>query len=143
VAIDPTGRLDAHGKWLAEDGARRILISAAPVDVPRGVELVRLPARDGQIAPTAIVDALFARGLCRILVEGGARTVAGFIQNGCIDRLHVLIAPVIIGLGRTGLDLPPAPELALALRPRAQAHVLGGGDVLFDCDFADYRRQSN
>jgi riboflavin-specific deaminase-like protein len=136
VVIDPSGRLDGAGKWLTEDGARRILISAAPVAAIPGVERIELPLQNGRIAPKAIVAALFARGLRLLLIEGGARTLAGFIEAGCVDRLHVLIAPVIIGSGRAGFELTPAPALAQALRPRATVHILGGGDVLFDCDFS-------
>jgi riboflavin-specific deaminase-like protein len=136
VVIDPSGRLDRCGKWLARDGARRIIVSAADVQAPLGAEVARLEARDGVIPPKAIVDALFALGLKRILIEGGARTLALFLESGCIDRLHVLVAPVIIGSGRAGLDLAPIQRLDMALRPRAAIHVLGGGDVLFDCDFS-------
>ncbi len=143
AAIDPSGRLSGEGKWLAKDGARRILISGANVDAPEGVELIRLDAPGGMIPPGAIIEALFAKGLRRLLIEGGARTIGGFIEAGCVDRLHVLIAPVIIGSGRSGLDLTPIQKLELALRPRTKAHLLPGGDVLFDCDFSTCRRCSN
>lgn len=135
VVIDPRGRtLGTCRKWLAEDGARRILIGCCP-SVPAGVEQVRLGG-DGPIAPAEIIRALHERGLRRILIEGGPRTIAAFLDAGCLDRLHVLIAPVIIGSGRPGLDLPPEPELALARRPQADIHLLGGGDVLYDCDLS-------
>ncbi|WP_457798177.1 RibD family protein [Methylocystis sp. S23] len=143
VVIDPAGRLDRNGKWLAQDGARRILVTATDAMTPDGVETVRIEAQNGVIPPAAIIDALYARGLRRILVEGGARTVAAFLESGCIDRLHVLVTPLIIGSGRTGLDLPPIQRLDLALRPRSEVHVLGGGDVLFDCDFSDRRQGAN
>ena len=131
VAIDPSGRLDGHGNWLAEDGVRRFLVTAASIAAPPGAEHVRLDAHDGIIPPRAIVEALFGQGLRRILIEGGARTIAAFIEAGCVDRL---------GSGRPGLDLSPIEKLELALRPRMQAHLLGGGDVLFDCDFSTYRK---
>jgi diaminohydroxyphosphoribosylaminopyrimidine deaminase / 5-amino-6-(5-phosphoribosylamino)uracil reductase len=142
VAIDPGGRLDKAGKWLTEDGARRILISSAPCAAGPGVERIEPPSRDGRFAPRDIVEALFARGLRRILIEGGARTLAAFIEAGCVDRLHLMVAPIIIGSGRAGLDLPPVAALAEALRPRVNVHILGGGDVLFDCDFSSAAEQS-
>jgi riboflavin-specific deaminase-like protein len=143
VAIDPRGRLDGAGKWLVDDCARRFLISATAVVAPPGAELVRLDASGGMIAPGAIVEALFARGLRRILIEGGARTIAAFIEAGCLDRLHLLVAPMIIGSGRPGLDLLPIQSLESALRPHTQAYLLEGGDVLFDCDFSNRRQLSN
>jgi riboflavin-specific deaminase-like protein len=144
VVIDPSGRFGtAAGKWAAEDGVRRILISAVPARVLPGVEPIQLAAMDGRIAPKAIVEALFARGLRRLLIEGGPRTLALFIEAGCIDRLHVLITPVIIGSGRPGFELSPVPELKAARRPRTKVYHLGGGDVLFDCDLSTCPRQSN
>jgi riboflavin biosynthesis pyrimidine reductase len=144
VAIDPKGRLNCAGKWLAEDGARRFLITAANVAAPPlGAELLSLGAPAGMIPPAAIVEALFAKGLRRILIEGGARTIAAFIEANCLDRLHLLVAPMIIGSGRPGLDLSPIQSLEFALRPHTQAHLLEGGDVLFDCDFSSCRQFSN
>ena len=84
--------------------------------------------------PANIVDALFAQGMRRILIEGGARTISTFIDAGCVDRLHVLVAPMIIGSGKTGLDLAPIATLDMALRPAMRVYVLDDGDVLFDCD---------
>jgi diaminohydroxyphosphoribosylaminopyrimidine deaminase / 5-amino-6-(5-phosphoribosylamino)uracil reductase len=143
VAIDPKGRLGFDGKWLAEDGARRILVSAAEVDVPSGVELVRVPAPNGFMAPRSIISALFARGLRLLLIEGGAKTIASFIEANCVDRLHALVAPIIIGSGRPGLELSPVQRLEAALRPHTRAHLLEGGDVLFDCDFSNCRSRSD
>ncbi len=144
VVIDPTGRLGVDSKWLAKDGAPRILVTAAEIAPPaEDVELIRIEASSGLIAPGAIIEALFARGFRRLLVEGGARTIAAFIESGRVDRLHALIAPIIIGSGRPGLDLAPIQRLDLALRPRAEVHLLGGGDVLFDCDLSHCRPQTN
>ncbi len=143
VVIDPRGRLGSGGKWLAEDGVPRFLVTGEAVEPPGGAKLLRLAAHGGRIAPAAIVEALFVRGFQRILVEGGPRTIAAFIEDGCLDRLHVLVAPVIIGSGRAGLELPAEPRLSLALRPNATPYLLGDGEVLFDCDFAAYRRNAS
>lgn len=133
VVIDPRGRITS-GKWLAEDGARKVLVSIGD-HAPQGAELLRLPATDGRIAPADIVAALYSQGLRKILIEGGATTLSAFLAAGCLDRLHVLVAPVIIGSGRPGLELAPEPCLGKALRPRTEAYPLGGGEILFDCDF--------
>jgi riboflavin-specific deaminase-like protein len=138
VVIDPSGRLGSNYKWLARDGVKRLLISAAG-RAPHGAELVRLPAEKGVIAPAAIIAALFEMGLKRILIEGGARTISAFITAGCIDRLHILMAPVIIGSGKMGIELPPVAELAKALRPTTSVYPLAGGETLFDCDFSAAR----
>ena len=60
--------------------------------------------------------------------------MSAFIDAGVVDRLHVLVAPVILGSGKTGLSLAPIARLSEARRPPAAVYVLADGDVLFDCD---------
>ena len=140
VVIDPNGRLPSSARLLAADGSRRVVVSAveAPAALPAGVEVVPLPAREGQLAPAAIVAALAARGFRRILIEGGADTVSRFVAAHCLDRLHVLVAPIILGAGRSSLTLPPIERLDEAMRASMRVHNLGG-DVLLDCDLSAQR----
>ena len=73
--------------------------------------VLRLPrAREG-LDIAAVVAALAARGLRRILVEGGGITVSRFLAAGALDRLHVTIAPLLIGSGIPAFTLPEAAEL--------------------------------
>ena len=136
VVIDPAGRLRGPAKWLDTDGTPCLLVTredAASFAIP-GVEQIRLPATDAGLSPQAIIDALFTRGFRKILIEGGAKTISTFLDAGCLDRLHLLIAPIIIGSGRNGLDMKPIDDLAHALRPRTTFHVLGQNEILIDCD---------
>ena len=134
VVLDPSGRLPPNAKLLNNDGAQCFVINAEGSSAAAPCEQLILPRENGKIAPGAIVTRLFQLGLKRILVEGGASTVSLFIDAGAVDRLHLLVAPLIIGSGKTGLQLPPVDRLCDALRPQANVHVLDDGDVLFDCD---------
>jgi len=134
VVIDPSGRLPLAPLCMAEDGARRYVVRAVDAPVPAGVEEIRLPRLDGLCAPKAVVDALFGLGFRRLLIEGGAWTVSAFLAAGMLDRLHILVAPVILGSGKPGLALPPIISLDEAMRPATTIHPLPDGDVLFDCD---------
>ncbi len=67
-------------------------------------------------------------------MEGGARTIANFMEAKALDRLHVLVAPVIIGSGKQGIELSPISDLKDALRPPVRVWPFPDGDVLFDCD---------
>jgi diaminohydroxyphosphoribosylaminopyrimidine deaminase / 5-amino-6-(5-phosphoribosylamino)uracil reductase len=140
VVIDPTGRLPPSARVLVEDGARRLVVvgkQVAPA-LPDGVEMVRLPAPDGKIPPPAILAALVERGLQRLLIEGGADTVSRFLAAGCLDRLHVVIAPIIIGDGRPSVRLPAIERIDEALRAPMRVHLLGD-EVLLDCDLSAHR----
>jgi diaminohydroxyphosphoribosylaminopyrimidine deaminase / 5-amino-6-(5-phosphoribosylamino)uracil reductase len=141
VVIDPNGRLPAAARALRDDGVRRLVITAkdAGTQPPAGIEHVALPSAQGRLDPSDILRSLAARGLSRILIEGGPATVARFLEARCLDRLHVVVAPIILGGGRSSLDLAPITRCEEALRPRTVTHVLGN-EVLFDCDLSAQRR---
>ncbi len=141
VVIDPGGRLPATARAFRDDGVRRLVVTAegACPQSPVGVEHVALPAVCGHLDPQDILRSLAARGLRRILVEGGPATVARFLEARCLDRLHVVVSPIILGGGRSSLDLAPISRCDEALRPHAITHVLGN-EVLFDCDLSAQRR---
>jgi riboflavin-specific deaminase-like protein len=139
VVLDPRGRLAPTARLLADDGVRRLVVTAQGVrcELP-GVEVLALPAEDGRIAPAAILAALAEAGLRRLLIEGGPETLSRFLAAGCLDRLHVVVAPVIIGDGRSSFSLAPIDSVDQALRPPMRVHLLDG-EVLFDCDFTARR----
>ena len=141
VIIDPKGRLPATARALRDDGVRRVVITGGGLGAPppAGVERVTLPLAQGHFDPCDILASLAACGLRRILIEGGPATVARFLEARCLDRLHVVVAPIILGGGRSSLDLAPITHCDEALRPRTVTHVLGN-EVLFDCDLSAQRR---
>ncbi len=140
VVIDPKGRLPSDARVLTEDGVRRLIITVEGKDstATGGAEIVALPAVGDRIAPATILAALAKRGLRRILIEGGANTVSAFYAAGCLDRLHVMVAPIILGDGRASFILPSLERADQAERLLVHAHQLGD-EVLFDCDLSAYR----
>ncbi|MGY2052112.1 RibD family protein [Methylobacterium sp. JK268] len=133
VILDPSGRIPPHAQCLQPDGTRRILVCRPGAPVPPGAEALRIEG-PGAFPPRAVVASLGRLGFARILIEGGARTISAFIDAGAIDRLHVMVAPLLLGSGRTGLDLQPIVALREARRPATRSYLLPDGDVLFDCD---------
>jgi len=73
-----------------------------------------------------------------MLIEGGSHTVSRFLAAGCLDRLHIVVAPIILGAGRGGVALEPVTSCDEALRPPMRLHRLDG-EVLFDCDLSGRR----
>ena len=140
VVIDSRGRLPGSAKVLAADGVRRLVVTAAgsQLALPDGVKIVALPSPDGRLAPADILTALAGHGLRRILVEGGADTVSRFMTAGCLDRLHVMVAPTILGSGRASFDLLPIARADEAVRFPVRVTQFNG-DVLFDCDLSAQR----
>lgn len=134
VVIDPGARAPGTSRCFWDDGVARYCVVATERIVPVGVWPIVVPREGDAIPPEEIVAALFARGMRRILIEGGAETISRFIDARMVDRLHVLLAPVILGSGHNGLNLKPIATMAEAMRPAARVHVFGDGNVLFDCD---------
>lgn len=134
VLIDRQRRAGTDLAMLKPDGARRIVFGPPRDDDPADVECVPVTPT-GAIAPADILSALADRGMKRVLVEGGAATVSQFLDGAALDRLCVLVGPMIIGSGPVGLNLPAIETLDGAHRPHVTFAELGDGDVLFDCRF--------
>lgn len=140
VVIDPNGRVDPDLRLFRRDGARRILVTGGvhPNGLDPDIEIVTVAPSAGGLSPRAIIAALSRIGLKRLLIEGGAQTVSRFVAAGALDRLHVIVAPFLIGAGPSGLTLPDTRTLADGIRPPTKIYSLGE-DVLFDCDLSGRR----
>lgn len=101
-------------------------------------EVLRLPrAPTGGLDVAATLQALAERSLRRIFVEGGGITVSRFLAAGALDRLHVTVAPLLIGSGIPAFTLPPC-ALSDSLRFSWSVHRLGD-DLLLDIPLARRR----
>lgn len=118
VVLDTERRLDDNYRvfrappttlvFCAADTTGPGFVGQAPV--------IRVPrAREGLDLPS-VVAALAGRGLRRVFVEGGGITVSRFLAAGVLDRLHVTIAPLLIGSGVPAFTLPAPRRLTDALR---------------------------
>ncbi len=135
VVLDPKGRLPATAKLLKDDDVPCIIFTAKGTNYtgPTRATVVSLPSTGGQIAPTAVRAALGDCGFRRVLVEGGADTLSRFLAAVCLDRLHVVVAPIILGSGRPSFTLPPIKRVAYAKPVTMRAFPLDE-EVLLDCD---------
>jgi diaminohydroxyphosphoribosylaminopyrimidine deaminase/5-amino-6-(5-phosphoribosylamino)uracil reductase len=97
-----------------------------------GVEVLQVESSaDGRIDVVAAAQALGARGLTRVLVEGGGQVAASFLKAGLVDRISSYRAGVVLGAdGRSavgGLDfarLGSAPRFRLVSARRLQGDTL-------------------
>jgi len=138
VVLDPRGRAPADVSPLASEAdppPTLHLVGASCMErLPAPAAHVRrlpLPEVESGVAPRDVIAALASVGCRRVLVEGGANTLSRFVADGMLDRLHVLVAPLLIGSGRPGLSLPPIQRLCDAARPKMRRYTLDG-DTLFD-----------
>ncbi|MDB5350242.1 MAG: riboflavin biosynthesis protein RibD [Planctomycetota bacterium] len=62
----------------------------------QGCEILRFPG-DGSIPIASLLDELGRRGETNLLVEGGGRTLGGFLDAGEVDAVEVFLAPILEG----------------------------------------------
>nr|WP_312163512.1 RibD family protein [Brevundimonas diminuta] len=73
-------------------------------------EVLTVADSDGRPAIPAVLDALAARNVGSLLIEGGGRVAASFIQAGAVDAIEWFRAPILLG----GEGRPCVASLALA-----------------------------
>lgn len=96
-----------------------------------GVELLRCRRGRGGVDLRDLLSRLAERGVTHLLVEGGARVHAAFLEAGLVDRVAVLIAPRIAGADGIPLTAGRGPaRMADALRLEQVEVERLGDDVL-------------
>lgn len=137
VVIDPSGRLPDDAPMLRDDGTRRIIIQAVDRRRPAGIEVIRLPLGGRYFPARTLLQALRKAGLRNLLIEGGGITISTFLEARLLNRLHVAVAPLLIGAGPAALTTQrPEMKLADCIRPETRVFSLST-DVLFDCALSD------
>ncbi|HEX4049437.1 MAG TPA: RibD family protein [Steroidobacteraceae bacterium] len=137
IVLDPAGRLSADLTIFTDQQARTLRVcttgnAPAACDAGKG-EWLEVGADRARLNLSELMQALRARGYHRVLIEGGGVTVSSFLDAGLVDRLHIAIAPVLIGAGRPAVRLPSRGRLQDCPRMHHRVHR-SGEDILFDCD---------
>lgn len=141
VVLDPRLRVPAQARIFCDDQAPTLLVCEAAYRAQAEARLgahrviaVQPGLSASALLPLpAVLAALRARGLRTLFIEGGGVTVSAFVQQGLLDRLHLIVAPVVIGAGHPGLRVQRSDMMADALRPPSRTFLLGS-DVLWDLD---------
>lgn len=141
VVLDPDLRLaptlrvftDRQAPTLLVCDAAREAEAARRMDAEQVLGVPGLVDANGTMDLRVLLAALGRRGLRVLFVEGGGITVSRFIAQGCMDRLHLSVAPVFIGGGRPGLLLPSSAAMRDCPRPASRVFRMGA-DVMWDLD---------
>lgn len=156
VVLDPDARLDGSSRLFADRQSPTIWLcdarhaatararlgaahtqsamSSEPTTEVIAVEgLLENENAPCQYLPKRAIEALATRGLRLVFVEGGGVTVSRFFRSNALNRLHLVVAPVLIGQGRRGLQATAHDVMADCPRPPARMLILGD-DLLWDLD---------
>jgi riboflavin biosynthesis pyrimidine reductase len=124
--------LDAATPFFTEAVARPLVYTssrAAPQQVARLRDVAEVVVSPGETVPVAdVLTDLEARGLRRVLCEGGPHLFGDAIAAGCVDELALTLSPVLAGGGPARIAAGPPPATAYRMELR---HVLTEDGFLF------------
>ena len=138
LVLDPHARLSPDRVVFEASAAPTLWAVGTSLSEARAlsphVEVLQVPMVDGKFELHALMSMLKGRGCRRLFVEGGGVTISHFLKAGLMDRLHIAVAPILIGGGRPTIGQSLSDTLAGCPRPAVRVHPMGS-DWLFDCDF--------
>jgi diaminohydroxyphosphoribosylaminopyrimidine deaminase/5-amino-6-(5-phosphoribosylamino)uracil reductase len=151
VVLDTNARTPDEARFIrAGDPARALVAVGEGAPAGRlgdlgaaGAGIIRCARRDGRVDLDALLEALFARDVRAVLVEGGGEVHAAFLEAGLVDRVAIYVAPLLVG-GRAA----PTPvggagrELKRAVRLGAFEVTPLGDDILLEADVLRDARES-
>lgn len=137
IVLDNEGRFDANSKLArsTEEGPVWLILgegATPPKGLSGDIEVIYVP-RTQQRRPdlAAVVGACAARGVNRLLVEGGGIFAGAMARERLIDRLYWFRAGITIGDdGLPGVGEIGLPALSSALRFRLERRWVLDGDVV-------------
>ncbi len=95
-----------------------------------GVVVWTLPAeRGGGVRLLPLLERLAGAGVNRLLVEGGAAVAGAFVREGVADRIHLFIAPRLLGSGRSAFAGLGALAVGAPWEGRVASLRRWGGDL--------------
>jgi diaminohydroxyphosphoribosylaminopyrimidine deaminase/5-amino-6-(5-phosphoribosylamino)uracil reductase len=129
VVLDSALRLPQQGRLVATIAQAPLWVFTAPTASSareralqeRGVEVIRIAEESpGRLHLESVLRALAARGITRVLVEGGPILAAAFVNADRVDEAALFRSPNAIGAG--GIDaLEGLPLAALTQSPRLRS----------------------
>jgi diaminohydroxyphosphoribosylaminopyrimidine deaminase / 5-amino-6-(5-phosphoribosylamino)uracil reductase len=124
VVMDGRARVSPNSRLVrtARETPTLLLTGQDAATIPlqeAGVQVERLPLREGHVDPEPALRALVSRGVHTVLCEGGGELAASLLQGGLVDELIWFIAPKLVG-GREA----PGPIAGLGIHRMSEAPTL-------------------
>ena len=114
VLYDPAGAAKDRMDALAQKN-----VELAPVEGASG----------GLLPPQAVLKVLANRGITSVLIEGGKSVATSFLREGTVQRLHLFIAPLLMGGAGPLHGLEDLGKLRKKLRLRDLERRFVGPDI--------------
>ncbi|HXG35865.1 MAG TPA: bifunctional diaminohydroxyphosphoribosylaminopyrimidine deaminase/5-amino-6-(5-phosphoribosylamino)uracil reductase RibD [Dehalococcoidia bacterium] len=138
VVLDSRGRIPASAQVLNSDAPTLVATTEeSPVKWRKamqasGAEVLLLPIQGKHVDSLQLLRELGQRGVLSLLLEGGGVLLGDFFDRQLVDKVHAIIAPMIIGAAEaaTPVSGKGAQRMADALRLREVSLRRLGPDIL-------------
>ena len=139
IVLDPSLRIPFQSNLVKGHAEGRTIVAAseringskvAQLQA-KGVETWEIPVNnDHRMDLGALLKKIGEEGMTSLLVEGGATVFTTFLQSHAVHKLHVFIAPMALGSGRSSIGDLGIQSLQQALRLQEVEMRQMNGDVL-------------
>jgi diaminohydroxyphosphoribosylaminopyrimidine deaminase / 5-amino-6-(5-phosphoribosylamino)uracil reductase len=132
IAVDSALRLPLGSRLVQSAGEVPLWVVAAPDASSEteqalqaaGVTVLRSEGADGKLDLSAALEAIAARGITRLMVEGGPTLAAALLAADLVDEAYLFHGPAVVGAdGVDALDPTAAAALARQLKQVASEPV--------------------
>jgi diaminohydroxyphosphoribosylaminopyrimidine deaminase/5-amino-6-(5-phosphoribosylamino)uracil reductase len=140
VVLDRALRIPSGSRLVHSARETPLWVMASELaEAPAAAKLGAAGAQVLRVAPTAapgldlttVLRALSAKGITRLMVEGGSRVASSFVAADLVDEVWLLGGPETIGGdGVTALDALPLTEITQSPRLKLRASEALGNDTL-------------
>jgi len=108
IVIDGRLRVDPQARLFQRPGALLITSTAVSSEqrrpfAERGAEIWTYDAPDGQIDLRQPMARAAQEGITSVLIEGGGQLAAAALRDRIVDRVHIYVAPRLMGTGIAGI----------------------------------------
>lgn len=110
VTVTGSGNLDPELKFWHSGGEKLAYTTdAAHPDLAKKLDgLADVVSLGEELSFPGMLDDLGARGIGRLMVEGGGHIHTAFLSQGLADEIHMAVAPIVVGDASAPRFLNPA-----------------------------------
>lgn len=135
IVLDPSGKTPPDARLFQSGGRVMVIVNSDNEDAPqvealrKKAEIIALPQDELKHDWHKILEALYRKGLCHVLIEGGARVFSSALKAGVADALMMVYAPKIFGGTRALAAFPDYEAASIAAAPALKrVHVEAAGE---------------